>query len=101
GAAHEWAGSHDEALHQLLPDGVAWHVPTGGYFVWLTLPDGLDGAAVRRLGHDERVDVRQGALFSTTGGLARNLRLSFAHYPAAGLAEGVTRLGRAVRTALS
>lgn len=91
----------DGALRTHLPDGVTWHLPTGGYFVWVTLPDGVDGSEVRRLGHDARVDVRQGALFSTTGGLEGHLRLSFAHYPAADLAEGAARLGSAVCAALS
>ena len=91
----------DAALRQHLPASVTWHVPTGGYFVWLTLPDGVDAGAVRQLGHEHRVDVRQGVLFSTVGGLSANLRLSFAHYDAPTLADGAERLGCAVRAALS
>ena len=51
--------------------------------------------------HEHRVDVRQGVLFSTVGGLSSNLRLSFAHYDAPTLADGAERLGCAVRAALS
>lgn len=94
-------GALVDALQHEMPPGVTWREPVGGYFVWLTLPDGLDAATVRQLGRDEQVDVRQGALFSTTGGLAAHLRLSFAHYPEVDLREGVARLTRAIGRAAS
>ena len=42
---------------------------------------------------DRSVDSSMGALFSCTGGLRHCMRLSFAHYPAAEIGEGVARLG--------
>lgn len=90
-----------DALHQQMPAGVTWHEPAGGYFVWVTLPDGIDAAEVRRLGRTEEVDIRQGRLFSTSGGLTSHLRLSFAHYAEPDLREGVSRLTRAIGRAAS
>lgn len=95
------AAALDAALRAHMPDGVTWIAPTGGYFTWLTLPEGVDGGEVRRLGQAALVDVRQGSLFSTTGAATNHLRLSFAHYGPADLAEGAARLGTAVRAALS
>jgi DNA-binding transcriptional MocR family regulator len=83
----------DSALHEHLPSGVSWQLPTGGYFVWLTLPDAMDGADVRRRAPAAGVDVREGALFSILGGQQRTIRLSFAHYLAPDLREGARRLG--------
>ena len=86
-----------EALGEHLPDGVEYDVPTGGYFVWLRLARGIDGAAIRAAAKRRGVDVRQGALFSPTGALANHLRLSYAYYDDAEIADGVARLGQALR----
>lgn len=86
----------DAALREHLPAGITWRRPTGGYFVWLTLPDGMDGADVRRRGQRAGVDIRQGSLFSILGGQVSTIRLSFAHYLVPDLQEGVRRLGRAL-----
>lgn len=90
-----------DALRHDMPSGVTWSEPVGGYFVWLALPDGIDASTVRQHGRDEQVDVRQGTLFSTSGGLTGHLRLSFAHYTDLDLREGVARLTRAIARAAS
>ncbi len=33
-----------EALAKYMPEGVHWTKPEGGMFVWVTLPEGMDGA---------------------------------------------------------
>jgi DNA-binding transcriptional MocR family regulator len=87
------------ALRQHMPEWVDYDVPAGGYFVWLRLPLNVDGAALRSLGKEHGVDVRHGAQFSPTGALANHLRLSYAFYDDADIAEGVARLGAALRGA--
>ncbi len=87
------------ALREHMPEWVHFEVPTGGYFVWLRLPPGTDGAALRSLGKQHGVDVRHGAQFSPTGGLGNHLRLSYAFYDDDDIVEGVARLGRALRVA--
>jgi DNA-binding transcriptional MocR family regulator len=87
------------ALRQHMPEWVDYDVPGGGYFVWLRLPPNVDGAALRSLGKEHGVDVRHGAQFSPTGALANHLRLSYAFYDDADIAEGVARLGAALRGA--
>ncbi|MGZ4738942.1 MAG: aminotransferase class I/II-fold pyridoxal phosphate-dependent enzyme, partial [Ilumatobacteraceae bacterium] len=87
------------ALIEHMPGWVEYDVPTGGYFVWLRLPAGADGKALRALANQHGVDVRHGAQFSPTGALGNHLRLSYAYYDDADIAEGVARLGRALRSA--
>lgn len=87
------------ALREHMPHWVHFDVPSGGYFVWLRLPPGTDGEALRSRGRQHGVDVRHGALFSPTGGLSNHLRLSYAFYDDDDIVEAVTRLGRAVHTA--
>ncbi len=82
------------ALDAYMPDGVRWATPGGGYFFWLELPKGVDGSLVRRAARSAGVDYRDGALFSSQGGLRNYLRLSFAYYRADEITEGVARLGR-------
>ena len=86
------------ALKQHMPDWVEYDIPTGGYFVWLRLPPGADGKVLRAGANEHGVDVRHGAQFSPTGALGNHLRLSYAFYDDADIAEGVARLGRALHS---
>ncbi|MEO8268019.1 MAG: PLP-dependent aminotransferase family protein [Ilumatobacteraceae bacterium] len=87
------------ALREHMPEWVHFDAPSGGYFVWLRLPPGTDGAALRKLGVQHGVDMRHGAQFSPTGGLRNHLRLSFAFYDDDDIVEGVARLGQALSVA--
>jgi DNA-binding transcriptional MocR family regulator len=80
------------ALQAQLGDRVEFAAPTGGYFHWLTLPDKYDGEALFGQAPHYKVGFRPGARFSATGQLRHYLRLSFAYYDEAKLAEGVSRL---------
>jgi DNA-binding transcriptional MocR family regulator len=83
----------DRTLRATMPEGVTWHRPDGGYFFWLRLPDGTDGAELRRRASLADVDVRQGILFSSQGAQQRFIRLSISYYRDEDIVEGVTRLG--------
>ena len=87
-----------DALREHMPGWVEFDVPQGGYFIWLRLPEGVDGAELRVRAKNCGVDLRHGSLFSPTGACANHLRLSYAFYDDADIAEGVARLGRALRT---
>jgi len=85
-----------DALRRQAPDWVEYDVPQGGYFVWLRLPVGVDGAELRRRANDHAVDLRHGAQFSPSGALGNHLRLSYAFYDDDEIAEGVRRLCQAL-----
>jgi DNA-binding transcriptional MocR family regulator len=53
------------ALEQHMPPGVTWSAPQGGMFVWIWLPEGLDGKVVlERALAEERVAFVPGEPFS-------------------------------------
>ncbi len=83
------------ALDRYMPPGLDWTRPDGGMFVWITLPNGLDGAAVlERAIHQERVAFVPGAAFYTDRSGRNTIRLSFSAVPPEKIEEGVKRLGR-------
>ncbi|HMR99542.1 MAG TPA: PLP-dependent aminotransferase family protein [Anaerolineales bacterium] len=81
----------DEALRRHLPQA-KYTIPRGGYFFWLKFPDSMDIGALRKQAGAFNVDFRQGALFSSNGGLKNYMRLCFVMYEADKIEEGVQRL---------
>ena len=89
----------DEALQQHLGGWATWEIPLGGYFYWLTLPQGIIAADMQTAARQARTGFQPGASCSSSGGLHNCLRLSFAHYSVAEIREGIGRLGKALRMA--
>ena len=87
------------ALGEHLPAGCSFTVPAGGFFVWVTLPDGLTASTLLPVAERRRVGFAPGGRFCTDGD-DRGLRLAFSLYDEASLAEGARRLGAAVAEAL-
>jgi 2-aminoadipate transaminase len=89
-----------EALEAEIPDGVTWTRTEGGFFVWLTLPPRADIEAIHARAEAEGVVALPGTGCFTDGRGTHNLRLAFSLHPGDRLAEGVRRLGRALRAGL-
>ena len=85
------------ALSEQMPAGCSWLLPAGGFFVWVTLPAGLDATAL--LPHAEAAGMAfiPGANFHLDGRGSNTLRLAFSLYPPQELAHAAQRLGKAVR----
>lgn len=85
------------ALARHMPAGISWTEPEGGMFVWLTLPEGIDGASLLARGlSTERVAFVPGAPFFATRPQANTLRLSYSLPTEAQIDEGVRRLARLI-----
>jgi 2-aminoadipate transaminase len=80
------------ALTEYAPDGVTWTVPEGGFFTWLTLPEGMDAAKTGPAAQAAGVSFIPGVSYFAGSGGARNLRLAFSYLPPDQLVEGVRRL---------
>ncbi|WP_334193444.1 aminotransferase-like domain-containing protein [Pararhodobacter sp.] len=85
------------ALARHMPEGVRWTKPEGGMFVWLTLPEGMEGAdLLARSLQTERVAFVPGRAFFADGSNGNTIRLSFSCADEAMIEEGMKRLGRLV-----
>jgi len=81
-----------EALAQHFPAGSSWTRPTGGFYVWVTLPEGLDSKAMLPRAVQARVAYVPGTGFYSDGSGGRHLRLSYCFPEPARIREGVRRL---------
>ncbi|MFV8559184.1 PLP-dependent aminotransferase family protein [Sulfitobacter sp. SBS6] len=91
-----------EALQAHMPDGVSWTKPEGGMFIWVTLPDTLDGADLLKQSlESERVAFVPGHAFFADGSGRNTLRLSYSTSTEGKIAEGIERLGQLITRALN
>jgi len=88
-----------EALAKYMPEGTDWTKPEGGMFIWVTLPKGMDGAALLAASiESEKVAFVPGKAFFADGTGANTLRLSYSCANDEMIDEGIMRLGRLIRT---
>ena len=87
------------ALPDALPPGSSWTRPEGGFFIWVTLPEGYRADAAFEAAVAEGVLFIPGSGFVADGSAPRSLRLSFSGEPPERIREGVARLGRALQAA--
>ena len=87
-----------------MPAGSTWTHPHGGFYVWLTLPAGIDAARMLPLAISERVAYVPGAAFYAGPDLPdearRSLRLSYCYPEPDRIREGVRRLASVVEREL-
>jgi 2-aminoadipate transaminase len=81
-----------EALEDLMPASCRWNVPSGGFYVWLTLPPGIDAKAMLPRAVTARVAYVPGTAFFADGFGSGSMRLSFCYPTPERIHEGVRRL---------
>lgn len=85
------------ALEKYMPKTATWTKPEGGMFIWVTLPEGMDGAELLAKSlATEKVAFVPGKAFFADGSNANSLRISFSCTNDAMIDEGIKRLGRLV-----
>jgi hypothetical protein len=75
-----------------MPDGTRWTRPEGGFYVWLTLPEGLNSKEMLPRAIAARVAYVPGTGFFADGSGGSHLRLSYCFPPPERIREGVRRL---------
>lgn len=81
-------------------------VPQGGYYVWLTLPEGTDGDELAKRAEHEGVIILPGSkFFAATGGRGagqpppkNHIRAAYSYASPERIDEGVARITRAFRS---
>jgi len=86
-----------DGLRRLMPPGVTWTETAGGFSLLLTLPEGLETAALLPRAQARGVTFTPGDAFFIDGGGERSLRLSFSAVPVSQIDDGMKRLGDAIR----
>jgi 2-aminoadipate transaminase len=89
-----------EALRAHMPDGTTWTSPRGGFFTWVTAPDGVDTVALSAAASARKVAYVPGQPFYPGQGGATQMRLAYSRVSDELIDEGARRLGDLVRTAL-
>ncbi len=88
-----------ESLSALLPEA-SWTHPDGGFYVWLTLPEGINSKAMLPRAVTERVAYVPGTAFFADGTGHQHVRLSYCYPDPDRIREGVRRFAGVVQTEL-
>ncbi|MFC5720622.1 PLP-dependent aminotransferase family protein [Streptomyces gamaensis] len=86
-----------DALHQYMSPGIGWNTPGGGFFVWVTLPAGLDAQAMLPRAIGTRVAYVPGTGFYADSNGRHEMRLSYCYPTPDRIREGVRRLAEVIR----
>lgn len=85
------------SLDAHMPQGVSWSRTDGGMFIWLTLPQGIDAAALLvRSVREARVAFVPGGAFHPDGSGQNTLRLSFSLASERALDIAIPKLARLI-----
>ncbi|MBA2697470.1 MAG: PLP-dependent aminotransferase family protein [Nocardioidaceae bacterium] len=113
-ANHDWRGQiksfasmyreHRDAmlaaLDEHFPTTASWTRPAGGFYVWVTLPSGLDAGAMLSRAVTARVAYVPGTAFYADGNGTTAMRLSYCYPTPERIREGVRRLAGVMGTEL-
>ena len=109
-AGHDWMGQIKtfremyrerrdamlESLADLMPATTTWTTPKGGFFVWVTLPEGIDAKAMSPRAVTARVAYVPGTAFYADGFGSQCMRLSYCFPSPERIREGIRRLAAVV-----
>jgi 2-aminoadipate transaminase len=89
-----------QALAEYMPAGTTWTTPRGGFFTWVTAPDGIDTVALSAAARSRKVAYVPGQPFYPGQGGTSQLRLAYSRVDDDLIGEGAQRLGGLIQTAL-
>jgi 2-aminoadipate transaminase len=89
-----------QALAVHMPEGTTWTTPDGGFYVWVTAPEGVDTAALTPAARERKVAYVPGAPFYPDGTGANQIRLAYSRVADDQIDEGIRRIGEVVRMGL-
>jgi DNA-binding transcriptional MocR family regulator len=83
------------AVREFMP-GVETTTPDGGFYLWLTLPEGVDSKAMLPRAVEELVAYTPGTAFFGNGTGHRNLRICYSYPTPENIKIGIQRLAKVV-----
>jgi 2-aminoadipate transaminase len=88
-----------ETLEQVMPAGTTWNRPTGGFYLWVKLPEGIDTEALVYECIERGVVYVPGTAFYTDGSGHSELRMSFCLPSLDDIRKGAAILGEVFQEA--
>jgi 2-aminoadipate transaminase len=91
-----------DALAAHMPDGATWTTPAGGFYVWVTCPDGVDTVALAAAARAQKVAYVPGLPFylHDAGAGVNQIRLAYSRVADDLIDEGIRRIADVVKSAL-
>ena len=87
-----------EALQREMPSEVSWTHPKGGFFIWVTLPEGRDAESfLEESILEAKVSYVIGSPFTSDDSANNCLRLAFSVEEPDRIQEGIARLAKVIR----
>lgn len=84
-----------EAVRAAFGELATFVLPSGGFYLWIRLADGIDASALQAAAAERDVAVTTGTLYAPEGTDERHIRLAFPTVAPDTLREAITRLGEA------
>jgi 2-aminoadipate transaminase len=84
-------------LAETMPEGIRWTHPSGGMFLWMTLPEAMNAAELLKTALQRGLIFVPGAGFHPDGRGTNTLRLNFVSAPPEKIVIGVKLLAEAIR----
>lgn len=89
------------ALATHMPDGVDWTQPSGGFFVWMSLPNPLRAANIAARAREAKLLVPVGDPFFAEAPTGQYLRLAFSYVSPDKIERGIRILAQVLRNSIA
>ena len=86
------------AIARYFPEQTRVSQPSGGYFLWLELPEQMDSLKLFRMALAQGISIAPGPIFSPTRGFGNCIRLNYGSPWNEGAEQAMETLGRIVRS---
>lgn len=86
-----------DALEKYMPEGTTWTNPEGGFFVWVTFPEGIDTLEMLPRARELGIEYMPGGSCYAEGGGENQIRLSYSFARDEQIAPGMEILGNLVK----
>ncbi|HWR01305.1 MAG TPA: PLP-dependent aminotransferase family protein [Chlorobaculum sp.] len=91
------AACMSDALRRSLPDYVKWNEPRGGFYIWLTLPEGTDSTRILKLAIERGAVFVTGSTFDPDGTRNDTMRISYCNNTPEEIEKGIPIIAGAIR----
>ncbi len=86
-----------KAMEKYFPTEVRWTKPNGGMFIWVELPESLNGEAILAEALEDHVAFVPGSAFFARARCENFIRLNFSNRPPDIIEEGIRRIGNLLK----